>query len=212
MTQHYALQTNLSECGYCTQIYRTDYDSEVWHLSGIARELLSDQPLQQQLVDFSLYINYEHAPECKGKPLVDYFSVGTHHIISQELKAIFENQRIKAEYFPVDIFNYDGEKSYYLVHFLDMVDCLDHEKSTDTNRPYEANYNVTAIRDEKIPDDILLFREKSKWKSKVFIHNSLKTIIEQAGIKGIIFLSLPEDGWETGKLIDKLERECKKML
>jgi hypothetical protein len=203
------LRDNPCEPGYCTDVYRTDYDSVEWHLSGIGKELLSDQPLKQPFNNFSLYIDYDLTPECKNKPLTDYLSLSIYHVISEELKNIFDQYGVNAEYFRIVIVNYEGDKNYYLAHFLDVIDCLDQENSTDINRPYAPGYDVTAIQEDKIPDNVMLFREKTK--NVVIVSNKLKNAVEKAGIKGILFLTLPEDGWETGKLIDKLEREYKKM-
>jgi len=194
---------------HCTNLSKSDSDIDNDLILG--RRLQTDQPLSPALIE---YVKNEYVlwvqPKDYDKPLLDYYSIGTNHIISKQFRNVLESHEVKAEYVPIRILddtnNSTGE--YFLAHYLSLIACNDSDRSTDTKRPYGPGYNVVALREELIPENTMLFREKERFRSSVFVHKQLKDAITAEGIKGLLFFSLPVDGWEIGQLIGKLESEC----
>jgi len=102
----------------------TDADFEdISALNNVIRNV--PKRLGKSFPKITLRVSTRHKPN-------DFFVMGTLFIASDRLKSIFTECRVNAEYHPVDIVHHGKpytEQTFYYVHLLDHVDCLDWKKS-----------------------------------------------------------------------------------
>jgi hypothetical protein len=68
----------------------------------------------------------------RKKNLPDYMVCGVAYIVSKRLKDLFEEFKVKAEFFPVEIYFINEQRfigDYYYFHLLAEEDCFDFENS-----------------------------------------------------------------------------------
>jgi hypothetical protein len=102
------------------------------------------------------------------------------------------------DYYPCRLVN-TLDRAVYQTHqaanLLDVIHCMDRERSEldiDDEEPHEIWYiNRLKLIDERLGDS-LMFRLGER-RNTVIVHESVKQAVEQAGLRGPVFL--PADGY-----------------
>ncbi|AFZ10530.1 hypothetical protein Osc7112_6376 (plasmid) [Oscillatoria nigro-viridis PCC 7112] len=135
-------------------------------------------------------------------PPNDFFTTGSLRIISSKIKEILDSiDNIKVEFFPVTVI-YEGEeyleKSYFLMHILDELDCFDFENSEYKSHQVQSS-GATYI--DSITKLSLLPVDTSKYKVFIVgevgffiicIDSFIADKITEAGATGVKFVDPSE--------------------
>lgn len=135
----------------------------------------------------------------------DFFMAGPAFIVSARLKGVLQGFGVLGEFFALTTsLLHGGEPSqdYYFLNIIDLVDCLDWDRSEFEHR---AAFAIDIRRLVLVPAKArghVLFRVLGTLPSVVCIDSSAATEIERCGITGVDFvepskwknpLVLPED-------------------
>lgn len=209
----YQLHVNPVGCGeFCSasSVHRTEYDVDNYR--AISQLLVRDRSLPASAVEyikksFSLYCE----PACQSIPMADFYKLGVAKIVSEKLKDIFQQIGVIAEYIPIKVLD-DFNKNtgaYYLVHFKHIFDCFDYENSNyklverkSGKRP--TSLKLLEIDESKVPDNSCLFRVKY-FENRILVRESVVHTLSNSDIRGILYLPLPVDEFDSTKLIHQLE-------
>jgi hypothetical protein len=116
-------------------------------------------------------------------------------VISRKLKEILEKEVLhnKVEYLPVRIINHKGRvasKDYFILHPLDVCDCIDVEKSgvlwNQITSDLISGCSSLVLKDEAIPDEYKLFRLKY-WGYNILVRRDLVDTLNTAGLTDLVF-------------------------
>jgi hypothetical protein len=210
------MQTNPVSCGeFCNEfsIHRADYDIDNDRV--LAELLFSDQPLSAAT---KKYIKQSYSiwaePKCHDLPMADYYEISTEKIISDKLKGLFELLGVKGEYVPIKTLNNTNKSlgAYYLAHFYPIIDCFDYERSEykwveRKSGRFPRKLKLLVLDESKVTEDSPLFRIKH-FEEKIIVEDRLKVAIEEANVKGVLFLPLPVQEFDATKLIRQYEKDC----
>jgi hypothetical protein len=127
-------------------------------------------------------------------PLPDNFFTGNLlNLYSTRLIEILADQGVKFETFPATLIDRKTEValpiSYEVFHLLERHPCIDKERSP-TSGPLAVAEQV-VLTEECMERQKLFFRAEEA-SELVFIHQRLKTILEDAGITGCRYITLDE--------------------
>lgn len=121
-------------------------------------------------------------------------------LVSEKLKSILESHKVNCEYFAVAILDKNGrriDKKYFIVNVLDVVDCIDIEKSSFEmnciNKDQVLYFDKLVLDVSKVPEDKSIFRLKDKT-DQVIINHMLARKLLDAGCTGIDFQCLEDNG------------------
>ncbi|MEW8624450.1 MAG: DUF1629 domain-containing protein [Candidatus Thiodiazotropha sp.] len=215
---YFQLQINPVSCGeFCgaSSVQRTDYDVDNYR--AISQLLVKNQPLTASSIEYiKQYFCIYCEPKCQSLPMADYYELGTAKIVSEKLKGIFQTAGVAGEYIPIktlDEFHNDSG-GFYLAHFQPIIDCFDYERSQFTwverkagKRP--SKLKLLEINESVIADSLPLFRIKY-FENMVIVKDSLAEAINSSDIRGVLFLPLPVEEFDSSKLIHQLELDCSK--
>jgi hypothetical protein len=188
-------------------------DHEAWHLGDIARGDLSPGDnwrfVQPPMIpmDNSLRENaegpYKTRLKNSGKP-VDYTIAGYAGVPIVKFKVTRCLQGMDGfTAFPVDIEGFAQRDLYHILHFWDVVDCVDEGKSdfakfaeNDPVRPdlagqYSGFYKL--IVDPSRAEGKHIFR-LARSLSDIIVSEEVKRRFEDAGVTGAVFESVNGDG------------------
>ena len=185
----YLLWRSAWEKGYCS--VDPPEIEKAWQLSyGISR-----------LADFPKGLNIEMMPRRpKDLKLKDnlYGMVDKHPVVSSKLKAVLQKEikNNQVEYIPARIINHKGRtasKDYFLVNALDIVDCIDIEKSgvewnTIKKDLIDHCENGMILKPEAIPAGYNFFRPRH-WEYNILISAELAEKLTATGLTGLVFRS-----------------------
>jgi hypothetical protein len=133
--------------------------------------------------------------------LSDNFKVAGQVVVSGTLKShltsILPDHRI--EYLPVEILNHKqrvASADYFIVHSLDVVDCIDIDKSKVEWNPLNTTKILSAeglvIDTVAISSHLRLFRPKH-WGENIIVDSELVEELQRARFTGLRFI--PVDGF-----------------
>ena len=136
----------------------------------------------------ALYMNEDHP----GMRLVDFVANHlTYLIVSDDVKQVLEQEGVQnIEYLPVSI--YDQKKrlassEYFILNVLGTVDCLDYEKSeyerSLVNPARIQHFDKVEIHEDKVPEDIKIFRLKDR-PAMIFIRSDLLKAFKKNKLSG----------------------------
>jgi hypothetical protein len=116
-------------------------------------------------------------------------------VISGKVKAILEKEAAanRVEYLPVQIINHKkrlASKDYFILHPLDVCDCIDLDKSGVEWNRITANLICACkglvLKEDAIPPDYKLFRLKY-WGYIILARSDLVDKLKGAGLTGLVF-------------------------
>ncbi|MBC7994493.1 MAG: hypothetical protein H7Z15_14785 [Rhizobacter sp.] len=128
--------------------------------------------------------------------LSDNFNVAGQIIVSAKLRAHLETAlpQQKIEYLPATIVNHKDRvaaSDYFIVHSLDVVDCIDLERSkvkwNPLNKKVITSCKALALKEEVIPAATKLFRPMH-WGMRTMASADLARELEAAGFTGLRFI------------------------
>ncbi len=170
--------------GFC--VIKPPNIEDIWELNdGISR--ISDFP-----ADVSCRMNPKFPRDIQ---LSDNLYGARVPVISRKLKELLGKEVLhnKVEYLPVQIINHKGRvasKDYFILHPLDVCDCIDVEKSGVGWNQITSNQisscNSFVLKDEAIPDEYKLFRPKY-WGKNILVRRDLVDTLNTAGLTGLVF-------------------------
>jgi hypothetical protein len=214
----YQLQVNPVSCGeFCSasSVKRTEYDVDDYR--AISQCLVRDQSLSKTAIkyiqqSFSIYCE----ATCQSLPMADFYELGTAKIVSKKLKDIFGQIGVNAEYVSINIINRlnDDVGNYYLAHFKNIYDCFDYERSKYKLVERKSGKRPTSLKfleidQSKVNDNSQLFRVKY-FENRILVPESLVSTLNNFNLRGILYLPLPVDEFDSTKLIHQLELDCSK--
>lgn len=127
--------------------------------------------------------------------LADNLYGGSATIISLKLKQALERvvTSNQVEYLPVSIINHKervASTDYFILHPLDMCDCIDYDKSGIEWNPIKSDFIVRCaglvLRKDDIPNDYTLFRLKH-WGSVIILRGDIAEMLQQENMTGLRF-------------------------
>jgi hypothetical protein len=136
-------------------------------------------------------------------PPNDFFFAGPMPVISERAKLIFEKFHVNVECFPLNTTLHRGEKStvqYYYPNFLDVIDCLDREKSSFTP---EKNYatKITSVHlIEKYAKTSPAFLVALTIPCIICVQSEVGQALLESGCKG--FVLLQEAEWRNTAFVN----------
>jgi len=128
--------------------------------------------------------------------LSDTFKVSGQILASSAMKTHLEAALPghNIEYLPVTIVNHKqrvASSEYFIVHSLDVVDCIDVKKSkvkwNPLNKTTIMSCKGLVISSEAIPSHLRLFRPKH-WGDNMMAASDLATALESSGFSGLRFI------------------------
>ena len=129
----------------------------------------------------------------KNTRLIDNLcNVNSLIVASERLKLFLESRKItQIEYLPVSILDHQGNiasSSYYIIHPIHSIDCLDLEMSDPTWSKVTKNsirsVKKLVLNEDKIPTDREMFRLQ-KYLLPVLVKRELAQAIDKASFSGI---------------------------
>jgi hypothetical protein len=131
--------------------------------------------------------------------LSDNLYGATMSIVSQRLKTALEvSKQNRVEFLPVEVVNHKGrveEREYYILHPLDMVDCIDLVASgVEWNRiaPDRISRCKSLVLNPKaIPECFSIFRPKH-WGRLILIREDLVEKLRRLDFEGLYFRPIEE--------------------
>jgi hypothetical protein len=128
--------------------------------------------------------------------LSDNFKVSGQIIVSKLLKEHLMKLLInhKIEWLPVSIASHKNKlvsNDYFILHSLDVVDCIDIDKSVvewnSLDETILMGCEALVIDEVKIPDELMIFRPLH-WGSKTMVTLRLANELEAVGFTGFRFI------------------------
>ena len=133
--------------------------------------------------------------------LSDNFRIAGQVLVSTPLRAHLEASLPdhRLEFLPVTIINHKGRvasDSYFILHPLDLVDCIDVKKSKVAWNPLNKAEVMSAkglvINEAAVPASLQMFRPKH-WGAYIMVRPSFADAVGGAGFSGLRFI--PADGF-----------------
>lgn len=127
--------------------------------------------------------------------LADNLYYPMHPIVSERIVGVLKNALPEGsvEFLPVTIINHKGraeEAPYYILHALEVIDCIDQEASEVDWNPLAPDRITDCMGlvfiENSIPDNSKLFRLKH-WGSVIIIRSDLAEQLESEGFTGLYF-------------------------
>ncbi len=118
-------------------------------------------------------------------------------VVSQRLKAHLEAHigAARLEFLPTTVLNHKGRVApgeYFVVHPLDIVDCIDLKASkvkwSPLNKARIASCKGLVLTPEALPADMPVFRPRH-WSVLLMVSGALAASLEAAGFTGLYFSS-----------------------
>jgi len=116
-------------------------------------------------------------------------------VISAKVREVLEREVTanRLEFLPLQIINHKGRVAshdYYVLHPLDVLDCIDTEKSKvkwNNISPDRLSGCEGLVLKEDIPEDSRIFRP-TFWGSKILVRNDLVDALTAAELTGLLFI------------------------
>lgn len=132
----------------------------------------------------------------KDLALVDNLYGSTLTVVSARLRDVLlaNAPHHRIEFLPVQIVNHKGRsasKDYFVLHPLEIVDCIDQKKSGLEWNQITANLingcRGLVLNHEAIPESLFIFRLKY-WGENIVVRQDLADKLTSAGLSGLSFL------------------------
>ncbi len=128
----------------------------------------------------------------------DYFHVGSLFIVSRKLKNIFEEKKVLAEYFLINLYKENGEyleEEYFFVNLLKKIDCINKIDSKYSEEDGFIDEIYKLVIDEDKAKNEVLFRVDKTFNNIILVHDSLSDVIKKSGCTGVNFIKVDDWKW-----------------
>ncbi len=198
------------ERDFCCEI-SDEYKGGWQQATVIGPQLMSGKPLT---IPFPGYVTkklddqYHKGPP---RPPGDYLICGGHNIISARLRDLLEEQKVEAEYYPVEVKakHFETDQEYFYLRVIPYISCIDRENSEFTEFTEDMGggideLNKLVINESVIPPNTPLLRMYEL--PIILVQDRLKMAIENRDISCVHFIS-PEDYPRSHIIYGDLVRE-----
>lgn len=180
-------------------VWKSDINNEAYYTRGAIRDInvlkgiklnkgetLSNKNLK---IDIDLIGKYQPA---------DYFHVGSLFIVSRKLKNIFEEKKVLAEYFLINLYKENSEyleEEYFFVNLLKKIDCINKIDSKYSEEDGFIDEIYKLVIDEDKAKNEVLFRVDKTFNNIILVHDSLSDVIKKSGCTGVNFIKVDDWKW-----------------
>ena len=128
--------------------------------------------------------------------LSDNFKVAAQVLVSEalQLRLVSALPEHRLEFLPVSIINHKGRVAsdrYFILHPLDVVDCIDIKKSKVSWNPLNKTEVMSSkglvIDENAVPENLRMFRPRH-WGGYIMLRPSLADELGEAGFSGLRFI------------------------